>query len=241
MRFDAEKYDFWNIYDSIKEYYPLGLDREDNEMYFSYPGIAQLNALMQKYLYDQDFFENTWSSFDSIVQSALGKPVIGTTYGRAPSFSSHAILEKVTAGDHTRTKELHFLVSIIGKFYMVIGNDSNWIKRGVENYLSTSYLVCSPEEEWESPFLKLCELIEKHFTGYRFVPFSVASQSIKGLSVPYTDQLRDKIYHALFNDQLDIEASKIIGDPFFRSELWIKTGYVASNGGWTAYPPKFFQ
>ena len=83
----------------------------------------------------------------------------------------------------------------------------------------------------------LCDKIESRFKGFLFVPFGICKQTIEGLDVRYSDENLNAVFHALFNNYVDLTTSKTIGNEYYKSENWIKEGYVEQGGGWTVYPP----
>ena len=234
--FNHEKFDFWKVYDAIKRFYPIGIKKEESKLYYSYPGLKDLEAIIIDNVHEEKHFKERWTNFTLELETEIGKQIIGTTYGQAPSFSSFVLLEKTCSDNQTRTKELHFFVSFIGPFYSVIGMDTNTVKIEHQHFRSATYLVISPEYEFAEIFRLLCDKIEARFNGYRFIPFELCRQTIDGLDVRYSDENLNTVFHALFNDQVDLKARNIIGNDYYKSEDWVKQGYVDEGGSWTAYP-----
>lgn len=237
LQFNSDKFDFWKIYDSIKRYYPIGIKKDESKMFFSYPGLKDLEDIIVDNIHDDNNFNTVWGDFIKEIERQIGKEIIGTTYGQAPSFSSYVLLDRISLDNLTRTKELHFFVSLVGPFYTIIGQDNNTVKIGDYHYKSTSYLVVSPEYEFTEIFRLLCDKIESCFKGFRFVPFGLCKQTIGGLDVRYSDGNLNAVFHALFNDHIDTTICRKIGNDYYKSEDWIKAGYVDNGGRWTAYPP----
>lgn len=238
LHFNSDKFDFWTIYEAIKRFYPIGVNRDENKMYLSYPGLKELEDIVVDNIHDDSHFIERWDNFTKDIEKEIGKEIIGTTYGQAPSFSSFVLLDTVFVDDLTRTKELHFFVSLVGPFYTIVGQDNNAVKIDEHKiYRSTSYLVISPEKEFADIFKLLCEKIETRFKGFRFVPFEICQQTIEGLSVRYTDENLNSVFHALFNNHVDLTIWRKIGNDYFKSEDWIKENYVDTGGGWTIYSP----
>jgi len=207
-------------------------------MYFSYPGLKELEDIVVDNIHDDNNCTERWENFTKDIEKEIGKEIIGTTYGQAPSFSSYVLLDTVSIDNLTRTKELHFFVSLVGPFYTVVGQDNNTVRlEEYKNYRSTSYLVVSPENEFANVFKILCDKIENRFYGFRFVPFEICRQTIDGLDVRYSDENLNTVFHALFNNQIDLTIWRKIGNDYFKSEDWIKEGYIDTGGGWTIYPP----
>jgi hypothetical protein len=238
LYFNSDKFDFWKIYDAIKRFYPIGVKRDESKMYFSYPGLKELEDIVVDNIHDDNHFIERWDNFTKDIEKEIGKEIIGTTYGQAPSFSSYVLLDTTSIDNLTRTKELHFFVSLVGPFYTIVGQDNNTVKlEEHKNYRSTSYLVLSPENEFADTFKLLCDRIENRFNGFRFVPFEICQQTIDGLDVRYSDENLDTIFHALFNNHIDLTIWQKIGNDYFKAEDWIKEGYVDTGGRWTIYPP----
>src|SRR5688500_5405881 len=118
--FNYDKFDFWKIYDSIKQFYPIGIKKDDSKMFFSYPGIKELVKIVVNNIHDPGKYNSTWKEFTKEIESQLGKEVVETTYGQAPSFSAFVLLETSMQNNLTRTQELHFFVSLTGPYYTVI-------------------------------------------------------------------------------------------------------------------------
>ncbi|GAB3021821.1 hypothetical protein [Spirosoma pulveris] len=240
FNFNTGKFDFWPIYDAIKRFYPIGIpwQGEEGHMFLSYPGLKELETILVDNLHNETHFTERWSNFAAGIQRETGKEVIGTTHAMAPSFSSFVLLEKTSVDNLTRTKELHFFVSLIGPFYTVIGQDaSRVLLDGKYHYGGTNYLVVSPENEFADVFRLLCNKIEARFNSYRFVPFEICRQTINGLSVRYSDEKLDAIFPALFNNSLNLNTRSRLGNDFYKSADWIKEGWEGSDGGWVIYPP----
>ncbi len=238
LLFNSDKFDFWRIYDAIKRFYPIGIRKDESKMYFSYPGLKELEDIVADNIHDRNHFIERWVNFTKDIEKQIGKEVIGTTYGQAPSFSSTVLLDTISLNDLTRTKELHFFVSLVGPFYTIVGQDNNAIKvDDRRSYSSTNYLIVSPEKEFAETFDFLCEKIEDRFKGYRFVPFEIYQQTIDGLEVRYSEENLNSVFHALFNDHIDMIDWRKVGNDYFKSEDWIRKDYVDTGGGWTIYPP----
>jgi hypothetical protein len=251
--FNHEKYDFWPIYDSIVKHYPIGIRKDETEMYLHYPGLKQLELLVVETIHHTESdFSRRWRNLEETLEKQTDKMTIGTTYGQFPSFSSNLVIEKIPSGKLTWYKELCFTVSLLGPYYTVFGRDKTEIFQEGKDpyyprlsnrfYYSTPILTVSPEEEYADVFRLLCGEIEDRFQGYRFVPYSLYRQRLQGLEVidPYVEpsEKRDKIFHALFHDQIDFNA-QTVGIIYYKSNDWIKEGYQDNGGGWAIYPPGF--
>lgn len=237
LYFNHDKFDFWEVYERIKRFYPIGVKKDESRLYYSYPALKELEAIVADNIHNDKHLEERWESFTKEIKTIIGKEIIGTTDGQAPSFSSFVLLEQTALDNLTRTKELHFFVSLVGPFYTIIGADINTVKIDKRHYRTTSFLVVSPENEFAETFRLLCDRIENRFNGYRFVPFELCKQTIDGLDVRYTDENLNSVFHALFNNHIELDTWRTIGESYFRSECWIKEGYMDDGGGWKAYSP----
>lgn len=237
LHFNSDKFDYWKIYDSIKRFYPIGIPKDESKLYYSYPGIKELDSIVVDKIHNDIYFQKHWANYDRQIENKLQKPVVGTTYAQAPSFSSFVQLETFSFDNFIRSKELHFFVSLIGPYYTIVGQDTNALKIGAETFRSTNYLVVSPEKEYTEPFHTLCNQIESNFDNYRFVPSVILKQTIEGLEVRYTDDKESSVFAALFNNNIDLNI-RTVGNKYFKSEDWIKEDYVDNGRQWTVYPPK---
>lgn len=237
FRFNQEKFDFWEIYQSIIRFYPIGVLKDEGNLYASYTGFKDLEKILVNKIHDTNNFVSTWKSFTNEIEAEIQKEIIGTTYGQAPSYSSYVSLDTTAVDNLTRTKELHFFVSLIGPFYTIIGQDVSTIKFDNSSCRSINYLVTSPENEFAATFNLLSAKIEARFEGFRFVPFGICMQSIEGLHVRYSDETNCTIFRALFNHLIDVTIERKIGDCFYKSENWIKAGFLDTGTGWISYPP----
>jgi hypothetical protein len=235
--FYNDKFDFLKIYDSIKHFYPIGLPKGQDKMFYSYPGIKELEKIVLENIHENDNYIDRWVDFTKQIENIIQKEIIGTTYGQAPSFSSFARLDTFSFDNFTREKELHFFVSLVGPFYTVIGQDKSVIKVGEKVFRNTNYVVVSPKNEFAETFNLLCDKIEKQFQGFRFVPFYICNQPIEGLYVDYADGNLNSVFHGLFNNNIDLNA-QTLGDESYKSKDWIKEGYIDTGDKWTVYPPK---
>jgi len=237
FHFNHEKFDFWSIYNAIVHFYPIGVKKDESKLFFDYPGYKELEQIIVDEIHDNEKY-NRWEVFSEEISKVTNRQVIGTTYARVPSLSAYLELEKTILDDLTRTKELHFYVSLLGPFYTVFGQDRNTIS--IENggsWFSTNYFVVSPEKEFAESFNILCEKIENRFEGYRFVPFYIYEQKLNDLFISYwNENAGGSVFHALFNNTIDFDNVQIVGQDFHKSDNWIKEGYVDSGARWISYP-----
>ena len=79
--------------------------------------------------------------------------------------------------------------------------------------------------------------LKNQFKGFRFVPFEICQQTIEGLYVRYSDENINSVFHALFNNHVDLTVWRKMGNDYFKGEDWINEGYKDTGGDWTIYPP----
>jgi len=237
LHFNSDKFDFWKIYDAIKRFYPIGIKKDESKMYFSYPGLKELENIIVDNIHENKNFTERWESFTKEIENEIGKEIIGTTYGQTPSFSSYVLLATDSVDNLTRTKELHFFISLLGPFYTIIGRDGNTVRVHDKYYTSTNYLVVSPTNEFAEMFRSLIDKIEDRFKGYRFVPYEICTQVMEGLDLPFSHENVHNVFNALFNNNFEFTKWTIIGDTYLKYDDWIKEGYIDQGGGWTIYPP----
>ena len=237
MFFNSEKFDFWKIYERIIKFYPIGISRENPLFYETYPGRKDFVELLVENIHNHRNFNNRWASFDKEIKKQTYKKVIGTIYGQCPSFNSYIELEKKSKSGFTQLKKVHYFVSLIGDFYTIIGEYRNELTECKNKFRTTNYLVASPENEYAETFNLLSQLIEETFQNYKFVLFDICGQKLLGLDARDALEKYDTIFSALFNSQINFN-NRILGNQFYKSEDWIKQGYVDTRSNWIIYPPE---
>jgi hypothetical protein len=237
MFFNYEKFDFWIIYERIIKFYPIGILRDNYKFYETFPGRKEFVELLEENIHNNRNFQKRWVSFDKEIKKQTQKKIIGTTYGQIPCFSSYIELEKKTKNGFKHFKEIHYFVSLLGNFYTIIGEDRNELTEGKNKFRTTNYLIASPENEYAEIFTLLSEQIELRFENYKFVPFNICAQKLIGLDVRDGLEKQDTIFSAIFNNQISFN-NRILGNQFYKSEDWIKEGYVDDGNHWTIYPPE---
>ena len=234
LNFNTEIFDFWPIYETIKQFYPIGISTSNRNLFDSYPGTADLKKLVIENIHDKINFESRWKKFDELLEAKTKFKPVGTTMGQAPSFSSFIEIERIDHGSLTRVKRLHYFVSLLDSYYTVLGDDLSIIKVDDSNLHRINYLVASPFNEFAESFNKICVEIETHFKNFRYVPLFISKQCIDGLDVGYTDYYANSIFSALFNNtNLDIWT---YGDDAFKAEIWLREG-LTEMPKWSVQAP----
>ncbi len=54
--FNLAKYDLWEIYRVIQKYYPIGIMRVEDGIYFEYPGIKEYVKILVENIHDSKNF-----------------------------------------------------------------------------------------------------------------------------------------------------------------------------------------
>lgn len=236
FNFRADRFNLWPIYDAIKTFYPIGLQRFEGSVYFDYPGIKKLEEIVVENIHHESNYQEKWVRVTEEWQNDLNVKIIGTTMGQSPSFSSYLELKNVVYENRIITEELHFTVSLVGPFYTVFGIDRTTLKEEDNFYQQTHRTIISPHAAYSQLFGKLIEKIEEAFKGYRFVPYSIHRMFINGLSVRYRDEERNRIYHALFNDWFDFNAPTVGDEYDYGKDHWLIEN-PNMDDQWIVYPP----
>lgn len=217
--FNEKHYNFWDIYNCIHKFYPIGSIAEGMDSFYnSYPGIIEQKKIIAENIYDNNVFSHNWGRFCEDISRTTNQNLIGTTYGMKPSYSAKIELKRTDYADITRTKELHFFVSLLGPFYTIIGVDKNECIYENKFYQSNNFLTVSPENEYKDLFIYMSKRIEEQFTSYRFVPFFICRQIIDGLSWEFKEK-SCRVFQAIFDNSIDLEVN-IIGNESYQSWQW---------------------
>ena len=234
--FNADRYDFWPLYETIKKYYPIGLSKENSRLFFnSYAGIKEYHKLIQDNLVNKKTYQSKWKSFDDKIEHKINiRPVV--TNGLSPSYSSKVEIENVKFGDLTRVKRIHYFISFLGPYYTIIGDDLSIVPIVEETLFRTNYLIVSPFNEFEELFKTIAEEIECCFKAYQFVPFFILKGTLNGLELPHAEGHVNTIFSALFNSEFDLN-HPVRGDEYFRDKVWTNADWDNSSG-FVAYPGK---
>lgn len=236
FNFNSGRYNFWPVYDAIKEYYPIGLRGASSSVYFEYPGIKRLEEIVVDNIHVRSHFWERWSRVKRKWQKEIGKPIRETTYGQAPSFSGYVEVFRKKVNDCVLSKELHLAVSLVGPFYTLFGLDNTTLIEDERYYPQTHRVVIAPTSRYSTYFAPLRAEIEKDFAGYRFVPYFIHRMFIEGLRVRYRDDAENRVYHALFNENFTFNRP-IVGDEYdYGTDQWL-TGDPSDGGGWIVGPP----
>lgn len=225
--FNSKTHDFWEVYESIVKFYPIGLRRHQGKgIYFEYPRLKELERIIVENIHDEDNFKKRWVNFHDSIGKELEMEIRGTTYGQAPSFSSELIIKDKMIENCKHEKKLHFSVSLVGNYYQIYGSDSITVREGTDriSYPSVNVITTSPYEEFEEVFKFVERKIKEKYPNHKIIPFRLGQFIIDGLQVRYLDDENCSINKALFNQFLSEKRIKKYprGDQFYGKEVWEK-------------------
>jgi hypothetical protein len=225
--FNSNEYDFWEIYEVIKNYYPIGINRgKGGGIYFEYSGIKELEKIVVENIHDNKNWNERWVDFTEDIGKELNQEIKGTTYGQAPSFSSSILLERNKTKNCQHTKELHFSVSLIGNFFQIYGLDTTKIMEKDENkgYSAVNVVTTSPYKEFKESFEFVENKLEEKYPNHRIIPFAFGQTILNGLQVRYLDDEVCSINMAIFNQFLSEETISRFtrGDRYYGIDKWRK-------------------
>ncbi|MBT8183012.1 MAG: hypothetical protein KJO53_15645 [Eudoraea sp.] len=236
--FNSFSHDLWPVYNAIKEYYPIGIARgEGGGIFFQYPGLKKLEEIVIENVHNESNYKKRWKDFTKELSINMGKEVVGTTFGQAPSFSSYLIMEKNDFKNGSNNKQIHFAVSLLGNFYTIYGLDVTTVydpeKSYRKAYRTANALTASPHQEYKNDFVKLESIIREKYPEHKMIPYAFGQKLIDGLRVRYSDAEVCSVYMALFDDTLQIRNNfhytqgftieHTRGNIYYGMDDWIKT------------------
>jgi hypothetical protein len=225
LGFDENKYSFNLIEDTIKKYYPFGIEYDSEwTQYMSFPGIEELGKLVVENIHSNKNYKERWLNFIKSIGKESGKKVSSNTFGQSPSFSAVVLLDTFEIKNYKISKSLYFSVSFLGPFYTVFGLDDVLLRDGRAGYSATIAVTVSPYKEYEKDFLLLRKTIEERFKDYKYVPFAIYSRTMDGLKVSEVQEGHTSlIYNALFDTTLTsaiLDANVVRGEEDYGYEEW---------------------
>lgn len=238
--FNPQRYDFWPVYETIKQYYPLGLraQRDNDVLLQGYRGQERLQQLTADNIVDAKVYRSRWSTFRKELQAALKKRVHSDTSLFEPCFNGYIPLLKEQGASITYTKELRFCISFLGPYFAIYGLDASVIRLpesrpyqapdDAETFLgfrrATLAVTVSPYQEYAALFTSLEQQIRLRFPGYRLLPFNIGLQLLDGLPHDSAGMERDQaVFEALFHSQHhlpDLLRGAIRGDAYYGMDEW---------------------
>jgi hypothetical protein len=226
---------FHEVYETIKEYYPIGISMNYEKIQQLEP-IKRLNKKIQDYIYSEEE-SNEWSNYlEKLGEYFPDKKIFGNTKIQ-PGYGGVIEIGK-TKGDEIISKELHFYKSFLGKYYTIFGVDNIQYFDGEYYYMRFDPIITiSPFDKYEEYFNAIKYQMGIDFPDYKFIPFDMGTLKIRGLSTIFSNELDNRdstINQALFVNQ-DYGKYNFIGDRTFGYDYWSPN---IKENNWIAYPPK---
>lgn len=240
--FDSQQFDFWPVYDTIKQYYPIGLStgkaEADDIMRQTYPGQELMWQLIADNIINTKNYRSRWSTFQKELQSVLKKRVHADNSLSTPCFNGYIPLKKEQGSSIIYTKELRFCISFLGPYYTIYGLDQSFIQLpesfsfqlldGTRIDSATRHAVhavtVSPYQEYAELFTALEQQLQLRFPGYRLLPFKLSLQLLKGLPHEDSRLYRDQaVFEALFHSHYplaNLPPTAFRGDAYYGMDAW---------------------
>ncbi|WP_149070738.1 hypothetical protein [Hymenobacter lutimineralis] len=232
------QHNYWPLYTTIQQYYPLGLHHTPDRSGFaeSYPGQIALEQIISERLSDYPAFRRRWKPFQEHLREQTKKPV-HQEEGVYPSYQGYIPIRKRAANIGTHRKTLHFAISLLGPYFTIYALDTSSVELSETWHLmgnpapKTTLLpheaihavTVSPYEEYTELFHTLEAAILGWFPEYRLVPFSIGCMSLAGLIVEGCKTQPAPIHAALFHPNIPTQAlstPQCRGDQWYGSSRW---------------------
>ncbi|HEY8937857.1 MAG TPA: hypothetical protein VIM65_21680 [Cyclobacteriaceae bacterium] len=229
---EYKDYNFQEIYDTIKTFYPIEEpDRYTTETISSFPGFIEMSRLMEENFINQKNYRERWSKFNKHLKKSIKKPIRSTFTLSNCSYYGEVVLETIENNDYSRSKKLHFFISILGPYFSIYGIDSSSVKLPVQEhgqeylqYDANHAVTVSPVSEYQTLFLSLEDSIREWFPGYLFIPYEIGMSTLKGISIEdeYQPTLHpNTIYEGMFG-HIATPACESRGNASYGIEDWRK-------------------
>jgi hypothetical protein len=228
--FRVGKHDFTSIYETLSHYYPI--DKIVLEIK-EYPGIIEINELLNENFYNQKRFKEKWGPFKKQLKSTFKKTFREELIAFYPCYSGSIEITQNNFDKYSHIKELRFYISLLGPYYTIYMldksvmmldelEDLNIIKSPFPAFHA---ITISPYLEYENPFNLTKEIILEYFPGYKFVPHFIYTKKLSGVSEiypTYQDQKNDKVFSLLFQPELSELSRDLVlrGDTDYGFEEW---------------------
>lgn len=212
--FNHVKHDFWEIYEVLIKYYPIGINGESLQN--DYSGIKELRKIITENIHNPDKYQ-IWLDFIKTVNQNVRFNCIDRTMGQCPAYSAQVEIAKEYFPIVEIERNINISLSLLGKYYCIYGEDIGYMKNenGKINQAIFKYVV-SPYGYFNDAFLEIEEQIKTTFPDYRIVPFRILTKSIKGLEFHLE---KYSIYRALFNDFIKL-GTNLEGNTNYGSKSW---------------------
>lgn len=196
--FFTKHHNYWPIYSTIQQYYPLGIISPSHDLDFAqqYPGQILLWDIVSERISDYPDYRRRWKPFQEHLKAQVKKPV-HQLEGLNPSYTGYIPFKKRKEKDWEYRKELHFAISLLGPYYTIYGLDTSLVELPETRHAmghpepDTSPIsrqgICavtvSPYEEYAALFTVLETAIQAWFPEHRLVPFKIGTTTLSGLEV----------------------------------------------------------
>jgi hypothetical protein len=231
-------FDFWPLYTTIQQYYPLGLTvlEYDDELRHRYPGHERLWSICTNRIDDYPAFRQRWKPFRDHLKTIF-KRTVYQSEALAPSYAGHLVLHKPKAMGLAHCKELHFAISLLGPYYTIYGLDTSSVELPETQYAmghsepntqplmrsAIHALTISPYEEYADLFVRLEMAIQEWFPEHRLVPYTVGCQTLAGLVVEDCPTQPACLHAALFHTEIPWQSLNFRhqrGDEHYGYDAW---------------------
>ena len=203
------------LYKAILKHYPLGHMRYSD--YFNrFYGIKLLENYINQKVVNEGNLEKIWKKRIKVfIEKESGCNIDDAIFGFVPNYSGIISLKK--EGNSSEFYQLQFFISFIDNFFTIhiknIQKDITGKRNPGYGYFVKEMVVSPVDYFFGDLFCKVQSAINKTIENAKFIPFSLYSKPIEGLSVLFSDEPNYPLGGAFFN--IDIPSTnpiKVIGD-----------------------------
>lgn len=194
---------FWELYELLKVYYPLGLIDVSVDP-TEYPGKNLLDKSISANLSDNNK-QSKWKDAILKIGSSLKLKAHDTTVFQKPTYSCdiNLVHHQTRIGELKTT--LHLTKSFLGPYFTFFITEF-FIKNRCHH---TIRQIVNPTPEYSDTFYKVIKEYKRYYPEDLFVPFLIYRKKLSGLS--YFDD-DERIFHALFNHQMNFNCEIVEGE-----------------------------
>ncbi|WP_426490345.1 hypothetical protein [Hymenobacter sp. 102] len=231
-------FNFWPLYTTIQQYYPLGLTvpEYDDAFRHRYPGHEQLWDICTDCIENYPAFRQRWKPFQDHLK-AVFKRTVHHSQGPIPSYAGHIVVQKPKGPIWGHWKELYFAISLLGPYYTIYGLDTSQIELSETRHAmghqepitqpigrsAIHALTVSPYEEYATLFVSLETAIREWFPEHRLVPLKIGRQALTGLVVEGCTVQPACLHAALFHTEIpwqSLSSQHYRGNEYYGYEAW---------------------
>jgi hypothetical protein len=238
---DFYDYDFRAIYDTIKEHYPIegGHKQYTRETLKTFDGYKKIDQLVDENFFKKKNYKERWTAFQKFLKKSMDRKIDNTHTLVNTCFSGSVMVDELVTPEYSKTKMLHYFISILGPYYSIYAMDRSEVKLPttmglskneeprIHSYYADHVATVSPVFEYELAFLQLQTKIKEWFPTYKFIPCDIGLSTIDGISAYVQtyggdiDAHSDSIYTGLFGPSVPPRCP-LRGDKRFGFSEWIK-------------------